>query len=97
MLHTQQRQSHVYSTSWESPSEQLAQKFQLYDKNRDGALDKNEFRSFLKDVFSSQKSSQFLDDAIEETVWRIPNPNLDAVKQVCFLKLYFQFIKGRVF
>lgn len=91
MLHTQQ-QHHTFVPSSESPSEKLAQKFQLYDRNRDGLLDKNEFRSFLKEVFSSQKSSQFLDDAIEETVWRIPSANIDTAKQVLSNILFLYII-----
>jgi Ca2+-binding EF-hand superfamily protein len=61
----------------------VAYKFQYYDKNKDGMLDKIEFRALLKDVFSSQTSTQFLDDAIEETVWRESNVDLLKAKQVC--------------
>jgi hypothetical protein len=74
---------------WETKETQndqvLWQKFQFYDKNRDGSLEQGEFRSLLKDLFSSQ-STQFLDDAIEETVWRVPHADFIAAKQVRFLE-----------
>ena len=65
----------------------LLQRFQSYDKNRDGLLEKSEFRSMLKDLFSSQTSNQFLEDAIEETVWRVPTADFVTAKNVC-LSLY---------
>lgn len=74
---------------WETKEAQddhmLSQKFQYYDKNRDGILEKSEFRSLLKDVFSSQ-TNQFLEDAIEETVWRVHSADFATAKHVCSMR-----------
>lgn len=81
---TQQRSFPQQRSGWDNTySDDLAYKFTTYDKNKDGILDKVEFRALLKDVFSSQQSStQFLDDAIEETVWRESRVDLQKVRQV---------------
>jgi Ca2+-binding EF-hand superfamily protein len=80
----QQQRQNPLASSWELKQYEasIAQKFNTYDRNKDGILDKVEFRSLLKDVFSSQTSTQFLEDAIEEAVWRMPNVDLATAKQV---------------
>lgn len=77
-----QPQINSLDTKQSQAEQALLQRFQSYDKNNDGLLDQAEFRSILKDIFSKHLN-QFIDDAIEETVWRTPNADYNSVKNVC--------------